>query len=323
MVQKNSMDNTIALNLNFVKTHQLELFEEHLPHKPYCTDSLPAGLVVRAKMDAITKRYIQPNGPTHMYWLPFDVDRTTASYDWDDRHCPPPNIVVVNPDNGHAHLLYGLEVPVRKAPDAQLKPLRYAAAVEWALCKKLDADIGYAGLIVKNPLHKDWLVSCPQDEPYSLGWLSDWVDLARVDYRKRPADYGLGRNVTVFNSLRHWAYRAVLQDWQSYDDWFEACLTRAHSYNTFPSPLPDSEIRATAKSVAKFCWTYFDKATFSAIQSYRGKRGGVKSGDVRREKQHEKIEIIKTFEGLPSSVVASMTGLPAGTIRRLRANLKR
>jgi len=269
-------------------------------------------------MQAMTKQYIQPNGPTHLYWIPFDVDRPTASFDWDDRHCPPPNIIVTNPDNGHAHLLYGLEVPVRKAPDAQLKPLRYAAAVEFGICEKLEADYGYAGLIVKNPLHKHWSVQCPQEAPYSLGWLADYIDLDRIDYRKKPADYGLGRNVTVFNSLRLWAYRAVLQEWNSFNVWHQACKERARSYNTFPNPLPESEIRATAKSVATFTWENFDAATFSAIQAARGKR----SGAVRREKQDEKAQMIMTFEGLPSSVVASMTGIPAGTIRRLRAQSK-
>jgi hypothetical protein len=302
------------------KPHQLDLFEQHLLNKSWCTDSLPAGLVIRKKIDAITKRYIQPNGPTHLYWLPFDVDRPTASFDWQDRNAPAPNIVVMNPDNGHAHLLYGLEVPVRKAPDAHLKPLRYAAAIEYAIREKLDADYGYAGFIVKNPLHAHWSVHCPQEAPYSLGWLADYVDLDRIDYRKRPADYGLGRNVTVFNSLRTWAYRAVLQEWRSFEVWHQACKDRAQCYNSFPCPLPDSEIRATAKSVARYTWEHFSKEQFSAIQAYRGKQGGLKSGAARREKMDEKAQMIMTFEGLPSSVVASMTGIPAGTIRRLRAS---
>lgn len=301
-----------------LKPLQLDLFEEHLPARPWCTDYLPAGLVVRGKMQAMTKQYIQPNGPTHLYWLSFDVDRPTASFDWDDRHCPPPNIVVTNPDNGHAHLLYGLEVPVRKAPDAQLKPLRYAAAVEYGILEKLEADYGYAGLIVKNPLHEHWSVQCPQDAPYSLGWLADYIDLDRIDYRKKPADYGLGRNVTVFNSLRTWAYKAIRDDWPRYEVWHQACKVRAAGYNTFPCPLPESEIRATAKSVARWVYENFDAATFSAIQAARGR----KSGEARREKQGEKSQIIMTFEGLPSSVVASMTGIPAGTIRRLRAKSK-
>jgi hypothetical protein len=302
-----------------VKPHQLDLFRDQLPHRPYCTDSLDAGLVIRQKLDAISKRYIQANGPTHLYWLPFDVDRETASFDWQDRHCPAPNIVVTNPENGHAHLLYGLEVPVRKAPDAQLKPLRYAAAVEFGLLKKLEADYGYAGLIVKNPLHESWIVQCFQDAPYSLGWLADYIDLEKVDYRRKPQDYGLGRNCTVFNSLRLWAYRAIRENWPNYESWFEACRARAASYNSFPSPLPESEIRATAKSVSKWVYQRFSASGFSAVQSRRGKRGGVKSGEVRKVKAAEKTQLLLTFEGLPSSVVSSMTGIPLKTVYRLRA----
>lgn len=304
------------------KPLQLDLFEQHTPSKPYCTDSLPAGLVIRKKIDAITKRYIQPNGPTHLYWLPFDVDRSTASFDWQDRHAPAPNIVVMNPDNGHAHLLYGLEVPVRKAPDAQLKPLRYAAAIEYAIREKLDADYGYAGLIVKNPLHSHWSVHCPQEAPYSLGWLAEYIDLDRIDYRKRPADYGLGRNVTVFNSLRTWAYKAIREDWPTFEAWHEACRNRAKEYNVFQSPLPDSEIRATAKSVARWVYRNMSAEDFSAIQAVRGKRGGIKSGAARRDKAVQKAQLIMTFEGLPTSVVASMTGLPLRTVYRLRAQSK-
>lgn len=297
------------------KSHQLDLFEDHLPRKVYCTDALETGVVVRGKMEALTRRYIQPNGPTHMFWIPFDVDRSTASFDWEDRHCPPPNIVVMNPENGHAHLLYGLEVPVRKAPDAQLKPLRYAAAVEYAICKKLDADYGYAGFIVKNPQHQHWTVTVPQEATYSLGWLADYVDLEKIDYRRRPADYGLGRNCTVFNSLRHWAYDAFRQGWPSYPEWYAACLERATSYNVFPAPLPFTEIKATAKSVSKWVYRNFSANGFSEIQAARGR----KSGKVRRAAADKKTQLILSFEGLPSSVVASMTGIPERTVRYLRS----
>ena len=64
-----------------------------------------------------------------------------------------------NPQNGHAHLIYGLDVPVRTAPDAKSAPLRYAAAVDCALRAVLGADEDYAGLICKNPLHPHWRVT--------------------------------------------------------------------------------------------------------------------------------------------------------------------
>ncbi|MFV5916960.1 replication initiation protein, partial [Bacillus cereus] len=62
--------------------------------------------------------------------------------DWSDRNAPAPTFTIMNPKNGHAHLLYGLETAIRTAPDGRIKPLKYAAAVENALRKKLDADIG-------------------------------------------------------------------------------------------------------------------------------------------------------------------------------------
>ena len=68
-----------------------------------------------------------------MLWLAYDVDRPGAAIDWSDRGAPAPNISVKNPENGHAHLLYGLSVPVRTAPDGRAGPLRYAAAVEASL----------------------------------------------------------------------------------------------------------------------------------------------------------------------------------------------
>ncbi len=164
-------------------------------------------------------RYIQANGPTHKYWLVFDVDKPNASLDWYDSGAPAPNIVATNRDNGHAHLIYGLEVSIRTAPDGRSAPLRYAAVVENALREKLGADIGYAGLICKNPLNPHWQVST-------------W----------EPCLYE--------------AYKAIRLGWPEYERWLEACLTRAEGYNkkTFKEPLPQSEIKATAKSVAR--WTH-------------------------------------------------------------------
>ncbi len=52
-----------------------------------------------------------------MFWLGFDVDRTGAAIDWSDRNAPAPTLTITNPENGHAHLLYALETPVRTAPD--------------------------------------------------------------------------------------------------------------------------------------------------------------------------------------------------------------
>ncbi|MCF7227628.1 replication initiation protein, partial [Acinetobacter baumannii] len=87
----------------------LALFRQRLPRKPYHTDRFGDGLRIRDVQKALTSRYIQFNGPTHCYWLVYDIDRNGAVLDWYDRGAPPPTIVAQNPDNGHAHLIYGLE----------------------------------------------------------------------------------------------------------------------------------------------------------------------------------------------------------------------
>ncbi len=87
------------------------------------------------------------------FWLVFDVEREGAAIDWSDRNAPAPNITVKNPVNGHAHLLYALNIAVRTAPDSSVKALKYAAAIERSRREKLDADVNYSGLICKNPFH--------------------------------------------------------------------------------------------------------------------------------------------------------------------------
>lgn len=251
----------------------LTLFEKRLPKKPYSTDYLGAGLNINSVKKAIKARYIQHNGPTHQYWLVFDVDRMGAAIDWADRSCPPPNFTVKNPANGHAHLFYGLQVSVRTAPDGSASALRYAAAVESALRAKLDADLGYSGLVSKNPLNPFWQVAIWEENLYTLSDLESWLDIS-VKNTKTEQEYGLGRNCTLFERLRIWSYRAIRQGWPEYGRWLEAVLTRADAYNDFSNPLSFNEVKATARSVAKYTYKNFSKEGFSQWQAVQGRKGG-------------------------------------------------
>ncbi len=104
---------------------------------------------LRQRARASCTVYPQNNQPHAQFWLVFDVDREGAAIDWSDRNAPAPNITVKNRVNGHAHLLYALNIAVRTAPDASVKALKYAAAVERSLCEKTCADVNYSGLIAK------------------------------------------------------------------------------------------------------------------------------------------------------------------------------
>ncbi|EJC7774030.1 replication initiation protein [Escherichia coli] len=239
---------------------------------------------IAGKEHAILAKYIQFNQPHAMFWLGFDVDRAGATIDWSDRNAPAPTLTITNPKNGHAHLLYALETSIRTAPDGKMKPLCYAAAVENALRKKLEADAGYSGLICKNPNHGHWKIAVWQPELYTLDWLADFLDLNAANDKEIVADYGLGRNCTLFDKTRKWAYRAIRQGWPEYDQWLQACYERASAYNLqFAAPLDENEVTGIAKSIAKWTTKKFDKCSFdnfvknthtSIVQAKRGILGG-------------------------------------------------
>ncbi|MHB1681166.1 MAG: replication initiation protein [bacterium] len=54
------------------------------------------------------------NNATFYRFLVFDVDKPKAALSFESANLPEPNIVVINPKNTHAHLLYYLENPVCK-----------------------------------------------------------------------------------------------------------------------------------------------------------------------------------------------------------------
>jgi len=159
------------------------------------------------------------------------------------------------------------------------------------------AGPGYSGLIAKNPLHPHWRVIVHPSAVYDLAYLSEWVDLDH-----RPAkpltgeERGLGRNCALFDRLRHWAYRwiATYKDTATADEWGRAVCAQARKSNNFNTPLHESEVRAIAKSTAKWCWNRFDiKASnerFSKLQARRGRKGGVVSGVARLAKNADKRE---------------------------------
>lgn len=251
-----------------------QTFRERLPHRPYCSDNLDHGLIIRSSDNALRHRFLQPNPPLQVAWLVFDLDYPGAAFAWEQANLPPPTIAVVNPANRHAHLYYGLVAPVSLSEASRQAPIRFASAIQSAFAAKLKADLGYGGLIAKNPFHPDW-TSIWVHHLYELSELAEYVNLTKKLPRQESA--GLGRNCTLFDQLRCWAYQWIRQ-WKSAgatsSEWFRAVLSKAEGLNVFTVTLPSSEVRATAKSVAKWTWQNITEEKFSEIQSARGRRGG-------------------------------------------------
>jgi len=256
-----------------------QLFQDRLPRRPRCTDDFKCGTYFGSKTEALRCRHIQPNPPFEIAWLIFDLDYPAASIGWETANLPEPTIIAVNPANAHAHLFYGLQTPVSTSPNAREKPRRYAEAIARAMRAKLKADPGYAGYLAKNPFHPVWRTLW-RSNLYDLNYLAEWVALDDKAIRPDPDLSHLKRNSTLFELLRRWAHRQVLafkRAGRSFEQWQTYVLDQAEAINisAFPhDPLPYSEVKSTAKSVAKWAWAHFTEAAFSAIQAARGRKGG-------------------------------------------------
>ena len=264
------------------ETHdQPDLFDPvRWPRRPYCTDSFEQGVRIRSLKQALTKAYIQANPPHIRIWSLYDIDRPGGGLAWEDGNLPPPSWASVNKANGHAHLAYGLSAPVLTVSmEARQAPIRYLNAVEAAFRARLGGDDGYSGLITKNPSHPLWWTLKGPQVAYELGELAEWVDLERFKARQgvKVAEVGLGRNITVFDFVRLWAYKKIKAfkcHPAGFEQWHSAVYDRCMARNgDFPTPLDSREVLHIARSVSKWTWRRFDvdasDARFSKLQAFR------------------------------------------------------
>ena len=257
-----------------------ESFYKNLPYKPYCSDDLGHGVIIRPKKTAIQKPYIQHNPPCLITSLVFDIDRSDAYFAWSDANLPQPTWIAKNPKNCHAHIGYMLATPVCTTHRARQNVIEYLAKIEQAYGLALGADRGYSGLITKNPCHRTWENHIFDVEPYKLNYLADFVELTELKTDLKEVS-GLGRNCMMFDTVRFWAYKAIREHRGStFDIWLGKVLEQCQNANgAFIEPLPYSEVKATAKSIARYCWKKdgYHYQEFIDRQSRKGAMGGKKS----------------------------------------------
>ncbi|WP_443023722.1 replication initiation protein, partial [Shigella flexneri] len=148
-----------------------------------------------------------------------------------------------------------LSAPVCTSHRAKQNILEYLAKIEQAYTLALGADRGYSGLITKNPCHSTWETHISNVQPYELGYLADFVELQELKTDLQEVS-GLGRNCMMFDTVRFWAYKAIREHLSvGFDRWYAEVLEQAKNVNgAFLQPLPYSEVKATAKSVARWVW---------------------------------------------------------------------
>lgn len=278
-----------------------------LPLWPLASDDLHAGVYRRSRGEAMGRRYIETNPRALSNLLVVDIDHEDAALRtmW-NRQAWWPNAVVENPANGHAHAVWALNEPITRTEYARRKPLAFAAAVTEGLRRSVDGDTGYSGLLTKNPAHDDWdALWCTNDRLYALDELAEhlteggYMPPASWKRTKRRNQVGLGRNCSIFETARTWAYREIRHHWFDPQGLHAAISAHVHELNTeFPEPLPASEARAIAASIHRWITTksrmWADgpavyEATFSTIQAARGRKGGEQRANNVRQRISEEV----------------------------------
>lgn len=236
-----------------------ESFIEALPEKVRSAEFKDEGTRFRKREKALAYRYVELN-QLYKKFIALDIDAPGSAYRWDECGLPPPSIVVINPENTHCHYLYELRTPVYYTEEARRAPQKFYEATDIALTSLLDADSGFTGHLVKNPTHPGWRRICHQ-VAYDLEDFQEYgVDLRSNKCKLALPDSGIGRNTTLFDTLRHWAYAEVRN--HAFHAVFQASVdSKALSINGLfqdhlNGTLPAKEVLSTAKSVGKWTWKH-------------------------------------------------------------------
>jgi Primase C terminal 1 (PriCT-1)./Replicase family. len=232
------------------------------------------------------------------HFLMADYDSNQANGTTDHTHYDiEPNIICYNPANDNHQAFWRLEDPVYCQPSAQMsKPYLLLKAIERAFDDKYGLDKHFARYICRNALHAAVDTDWRHNKGYSLNELAEVVNLNTARIKKgNKAVKGKGRNCTVFDDLRFWAYNQDKKQF-TYPQWQQRCYTQAVAYNAFEDPLPPEELIGIANSVARFTYNneynpadsfdeYVRKTHTSEIQAARGRKSAEK-----RWKDHVKQE---------------------------------
>lgn len=188
----------------------LDLFEDatRWPRKPYCSDDKTARCI-RSLASAIKRPTSRLTPRTCASGSIYDITAGEAArWHGRTRACRRPRGRRSTRERARAHLVWKFSTPrcwsIPRTPTRVL----CATCALWRQPPKsgYKQDPGYSGLITKNPAHPLWRDRGPELAYSSSGRVGRSHQLLP---KRKPEQIGLGRNVTVFDWLRHYAYRHI------------------------------------------------------------------------------------------------------------------
>lgn len=299
----------------------LDQFISTIPNKPYASDDLMYGVKIYSKDAALRKVYLQPNHPYYLHNIVFDLDYSASLVEilYSKTGIPLPNLIIENKENGRSHAVYQLKTPVFKTNASRRKPIIYLNAIQRTLQRVLDADVNYAEMICKNPLHSKWRTNTLRQTPYTL---DDLANKLEIDWKqinkpiKQNEAVGLGRNCYLFHTARQWAYAAIRKyRGATYNTWLQSVLDHCLKLNEgITDPLGYNEVRGIAKSISRYCWKRDPHCyqEFIDRQTRKGQLGGKAKGEAYRLKREQAYKLKE--QGMNNTQIAKQLNVTRRTI---------
>lgn len=215
--------------------------------------------------------------------IKLDVDRADGATAWATADLPEPNIVTVNPENGHAHYVYQLQHWVRE--DRPREVALYDAIAN-AMAVEIGADSHYVGKFTHNPFHAAYVPHEYESEPYDLKTLAKRMGVSRRVHIRVPSTHDdASRNCRLFFTTTRWAREQILERPTSFTDWHTAVFAFVDQHNTFEQPLPSNEVRSIARSVARYWWQRGGQALPPEEIAARAERKRVQERERKRRRR--------------------------------------
>lgn len=231
-------------------------FANSLYKAPLCTDDFKEGVKNRAIEKALEYKYIGLNN-SYKNYIVLDLDHSApgaTAFFWHDNQLPPPTIIATNPENGRCHYFYKINTPVCFTAGGRKHPQDFYKAVKNKLTKLLGGDPAYAGAIAKNPLNSAWkVITLPVS--YDLQDFGEWFSL-KNELEDIKLENFSGRNSALFSTLSKFGHKQY-KNFVLCDAFLALIRSEATFLNAqLDRPLPDSEVKATARSVGRGIWRW-------------------------------------------------------------------
>lgn len=298
-------------------------FVDTTPKYMRCADQLDQGSWLEKKSRALAQRYVQPNSANRVAFEIYDLDYPGAADAFEEKNVVVPNFVTVNPENGHAHYGYAMEVPISTGPNSRQGPHSFLKAVRTGMTRRLGADQNFKHGLGKNPLHPDWRTAWLTARPYSLNDMAAFLDAEemRQTFKTKAEQTEFaqqGRNCELTSELGKYGLRTgwrMRQGGVSYDAFLGEMRAQAHGLNgLFAEQLGYREVMTVAKSVAKWAWAESTFEKFSEIQSARAKLRSIRNWAI--------LDQIPDLSGRSSAEIAELLGRTERTARRYLAEIR-